>query len=86
MTTITDQAQNLLKSIAAEKPRIRPQAFADDARRLAFSVVNAPLRERAPEVAELLTELGPGEWGADQLGTLANWLVRHGYRALDDDD
>jgi hypothetical protein len=44
----------------------------DDAPPLALSV-------RAPEVAELVAQLPRGEWGADELGTLANWLTGHGY-------
>lgn len=31
------------------------------------------------DLDELAADLGRGEWGADQLGTLANWLGEHGY-------
>lgn len=42
-------------------------------------LLTLPLQNRAPEVAELLRLLGRGEWGADQLGTLMEWLRGHGY-------
>jgi hypothetical protein len=45
-----------------------------------------PLAQRAPEVTALLAELGPGEWGADQLGTLVNWFQAHGFDVPDPHD
>jgi len=39
----------------------------------------APLQARAPEIAELVALLPRGEWGADELMALANWLTSHGY-------
>lgn len=38
-----------------------------------------PLAQRAPELAELVAMLPAGEWGADELGTLARWLHGLGY-------
>jgi hypothetical protein len=37
------------------------------------------------DLDELVADLGRGEWGADQLGTLANWLGEHGYDIGDED-
>jgi hypothetical protein len=43
----------------------------------------APLQMRAPEIAELLALLPRGGWGAEELGTLANWLTSHDYNVGD---
>lgn len=52
-------------------------------RQCAQELEAAPLAARAPEVTRLLDQLGQGEWGADQLGTLANWFEAHGYTVAD---
>lgn len=46
----------------------------------------APLQERAPEIAELVAQLPRGEWGADELMKLGNWLTSHGYDIAGSDD
>jgi hypothetical protein len=46
-----------------------------------------PLAQRAPEVSALLASLDPsGEWGSDEIGTLANWLTDNGFDVPDPDD
>jgi hypothetical protein len=46
-----------------------------------------PLAQRAPEIMQLLAQLNPsGEWGADEIGTLANWLTDNGFDVPDPDD
>jgi hypothetical protein len=39
----------------------------------------------ASPIAELVASLPRGEWGSDELGTLANWLGEHGYDIGDED-
>jgi hypothetical protein len=51
-------------------------ALADDLERY---VASLPLAVRAPEVAELVAQLPAGEWGADELAALGNWLNGHGF-------
>lgn len=45
--------------------------MADDAARLAGRLL--------ADLDELAASLPRGDWGADELGTLANWLGEHGY-------
>lgn len=54
-------------------------------RQCAQELETADLAARAPEVAVLLGQLGRGEWGSDQLETLATWLKAHGYDVPDVD-
>lgn len=37
-----------------------------------------------PDVGALLARLPRGEWGSDELATLANWLTEAGYDLGDD--
>jgi hypothetical protein len=48
--------------------------------------LSAPLAERAPEVVQLFTAIGSGEYGTDQLGTLANWFTDNGFEVTDPND
>lgn len=47
-------------------------------------VSSLPLAVRAPEIAQLVALLPRGEWGSDELGTLANWLTALGYDTSDE--
>lgn len=44
-----------------------------------------PLAVRAPEIAQLAAMLPDGEWGADELGTVANWLNGLGFTTVSED-
>ena len=37
------------------------------------------------DLDELAASLPRGQWGSDELGTLANWLGEHGYDIGDED-
>lgn len=38
------------------------------------------------ELDQLVAQLPRGDWGSDELGTLANWLQEHGYAVGSDPD
>lgn len=75
--TIEDLRELVAEIKGAENGADKPE-MADDAARLAGQLL--------ADLDELVSSLPRGQWGADELGTLANWLGEHGYDIGDEDD
>lgn len=75
--TIEDLRELVVEIQGTDDTGDKPE-MADDAARLAGQLLT--------DLDELVASLPRGEWGADELMTLANWLGEHGYDIGDEDE